>query len=592
MSNSLRTQATSKTEIIPTPEKSNKKLRVLFYCAGLPLAGTKIWIYPTVLHLKTYLEYVYPEIADNIEWLIPIQVQVENQTLIDCIKEYDVDILCTSHYVWNHKFLLQQLHEIQDFITSNNMMVIAGGPSIDVNTDRDFFANNSAIDYAIYGPGEQAFADILYHIIEEKPLITFNTSNCAWVNKTNGRVYIADYKFVKMIDQSPYTSNQQLLTSMVEDLQKNSNLSIWLPYTVTRGCPYSCTFCDWNSGFGTKVSRRKNTYQQEIDLFHELGLTNIFLSDANTGQYDEDVDMIEYFAKKNIEKNAGFIVNGSYSKLRKANNLKIYRTMAKAKLMVKSFSLSVQDINIDILNNINRPDVGWDVHVSIANTIRQEHPDIVVRAQLLFALPGQTVASWKQTLETVVKENILPTVMLNEPLPASPAMLDPVYQERFQFIYKHSNRLTPNIKSDGFQPYLSLVPINSSSFNQSDIARMQVLGDIYTALTSINIAMQHHGLSQFDVVRVADMVLQSQQCENLYENLYNNWIEHNNFFYTIDFAQMQKNLTEMGHCLAKNMHFLKYVAQLLPKNQQANFFKISLSTSFLQMVTDHGEDID
>lgn len=592
MSNSLQIQPTFKTEVISKPARSNKKLKILFYCAGVPLAGTKIWIYPTILHLKTYLEYVYPEIADNIEWLIPIQVQVDDKSLIDCIKEYQADILCTSHYVWNHKFLLQQLHDIQDFITSSDVKVIAGGPSIDVNTDKEFFKKNPVIDYAIYGPGEQAFADILYAIIEEKPLIAFNTSNCAWVNKNSGRVCIADYKFVKMIDQSPYTGNRQLLSSMVKDLQKNANLSIWLPYTVTRGCPYSCTFCDWNSGFGTKVSRRKNTYREEIDLFHELGLTKIFLSDANTGQYDEDVDMIEYFAKKNLEHNAGFIVNGSYSKLRKANNLKIYRTMAKAKLMVKSFSLSVQDVNTDILTNINRPDVGWDVHVSIANTIRQEHPDIVVRAQLLFALPGQTVASWKQTLETVVKENILPTVMLNEPLPASPAMLDPEYQKKFNFSYKFSNRLMPAMVEDEFQSFLSLVPIHSSSFDQADIARMQVLGDIYTALTSINIAMQHHGVSQFDIIEIADKVLQSQQCENLYNNLYNNWVENNNFFYTTDFSQVQKNITEMGHFLPKNRQFLNYVAQLLPKHQQANFFKISLGTSFLQMVTDHGEDID
>jgi tRNA A37 methylthiotransferase MiaB len=224
----------------------------------------------------------------------------------------------------------------------------------------------------VYGAGEQAFADIIDHLVNQKPMIAFNTSNCAWKNHNTGKTVVADYKFVKMIETSPFVHNAKLFGRMVADAKKK-NVPVWLPYTLTRGCPYSCTFCDWNSGLGNKVSRRKNTYREEIDLFQQVGIKDIYLSDANVGQYDEDIEMIEYFAQKNLEENAGFHVSGNFSKLKKENNLKIFHTMARGKLINKTFNLSIQDINKEILDNINRPDVGWETHVSMAKELQEKY---------------------------------------------------------------------------------------------------------------------------------------------------------------------------------------------------------------------------
>ena len=156
---------------------------------------------------------------------------------------------------------------------------------------------------------------------------------------------------------------KELLQEIVQ-YEFDNNFDISLPYELTRGCPYSCTFCDWNGGLSTKVSRRKLTYQDEIDLFQELGIKNIFLADANVGQYDEDVDMVAYFAKKNIEENANFKVFGNLSKLRIENNKKIYNLLLESDLVDQTTGyeliFSIQDIDEQVLKNIDRPDVGWE----------------------------------------------------------------------------------------------------------------------------------------------------------------------------------------------------------------------------------------
>ena len=558
------------------------KLKILFYHA----AGHKGWLYPAALQLKTYIDLFYQNVADQLEWLIPIQQEVSDDELIQHIEQTDANVLCTSHYLWNHAFLTAQLFRVKNKL-KHTIKVVAGGPSIDVNNNHNFFEQYPYIDYAVYGAGEQAFADIVDHLVTDKPMIAFNTSNCAWKNHNTGKLIVADYKFVKMIETSPFVHNKELFSAMV-DFAKTKDVPMWLPYTLTRGCPYSCTFCDWNSGLGNKVSRRKNTYQQEIDLFQQLGVQNIYLSDANVGQYDEDVEMIDYFAEKNLKENAGFHVGGNFSKLKKENNLKIFNIMARGRLVNKTLNFSIQDTNQEVLKNINRPDVGWNVHLSMANELQKTYPHLVIKGQLIYGLPGQTVASWRQTLDQITQANILPSIYINEPLPASPAISDPEYQRKFQYEYVHSNRIL------GDKIYSSLIPKKSSSFDQSDMVHMNLLSGVYFALAAINLALTEFNLKRIDISTIVDDYVTTPNYQNLYNNLYCNWTVDNNFYFTTDYSGNKCEI-EDPHFLryiSYNHEFFQYIISLLPVDQRAKIAKLALTKKFKDFFDDVVYDID
>ena len=543
----------------------NKKIKILLYhCNG---GG---WIYTTALQLKTYIDLLYPATAEKLEWLIPLQDEVSDQELLQHIKQNKVDILCTSHYLWNHDRLTNQLCRIKDRL--HHQTVIAGGPSVDVNVNENFFQQHPYIDYAVYGAGEQAFADIVNHLVLGSPMIAFNTSNCAWQNSNTSKTVVADYKFVKMLETSPFLHNETMFASMIQNRQHED---AWVSYTLTRGCPYACTFCDWNSGLGNKVSRRKNTYQQEIDLFQRAGVTNIYLADANVGQYDEDVAMIEYFAEKNIKENAGFHVGGNFSKLKKENNLKIFHTMAKGRLVRKTFNFSVQEINQEVMKNINRPDVGWDVHLAMIEELTTTHPHLIAKVQLIYGLPGQTLNSWQQTLQTVTEKNIMPLIFLNEPLPASPAMYDPEYQRQFQFEYVYSQRMA-------WKKYFSYIPKKSNSFDQSDLVAMTVLTGVYSAMSVINLALIENKVGTLDIAEVVSDFLSSDYYKNLHTNLYENWTTENNFYFTkgIDQDSVEFPDTHLAIHLIGNNVFLKYLLKFVPLHDQMKFIKLSVDSTF------------
>ena len=562
---------------IAIENKKIKKIKILLYHCDY---GT--WIYPTALQLKTYIDLLYPATAEKLEWLIPLQNEISDEELLQHIKQNKVDILCTSHYLWNHDQLTNQLCRIKNRL--RDQTVIAGGPSIDVNVNEKFFQQYPYIDYAVYGAGEQAFADIVNHLVFGSPLIAFNTSNCAWQNSNTGKTVVADYKFVKMLETSPFLHNETMFASMIQNSQHENQ---WLPYTLTRGCPYTCTFCDWNSGLGNKVSRRKNTYQQEIDLFQRAGVTKIYLADANVGQYDEDVDMIEYFAEKNIKENVGFHVGGNFSKLKKENNLKIFHTMAKGQLVRKTFNFSVQEINQEVMKNINRPDVGWDVHLAMIEELTTSYPHLIAKVQLIYGLPGQTLDGWQQTLQTVTEKNIMPMIFLNEPLPASPAMYDPEYQKQFQFEYVYSQRIT-------WRKYFSYIPKKSNSFDQSDLVAMTVLTGIYWAMSIINLALIENKVKTLNIAEVVSDFLSSDYYKNLYNNLYENWTTENNFYFTKGIDQDSVEIPDftLNMYLINNSVFLKYLLKFVPLHDQPEFVRLSVDLTFKNYVDTINSDFD
>ena len=514
-------------------------LKVLFYYGNDALVPEQVgdneilFLGIASLYLKTYIDINNPEIANQIEWMLPIQRRMSDENFIAYCNETKPDLICSSHYIWNHTAMIEQLGRVKQHI-SKDIKIVAGGPSIDVNIDPNFFTKYPFIDYAMYGAGEQAFSDLITSLVTKKQLIAFNTSNIAWVDKNKNKTVVAEFKYVSQSTISPFLHNEQIFSEMVKTEQDN-NISVVIPYELTRGCPYSCTFCDWNSGLTNKVSRRKGSYQNEIDLFQKIKIKNLYLSDANVGQYQEDIDMIEYLGNKNINDQHGFKIDGNFSKLRKENNLKIYHILAKSDLVsdYAGFTISVQDIQPDVLENIDRPDVGWDEHLKIIKELKTAYPRRNSKIQLIQGLPGQTPKSWRTTLAEISKHSLLLQPFISELLPASPAARDKDYQEKFKFTYSTSERYHSG------HIFRGTFPLSCVSFTQQDFVKMTILTHIYTTLANF----RSQTSEVFDLEGVVDDFLSSKNYLALENNLYNNWYMHDKFYFSIDIDMKPRDIS-------------------------------------------------
>lgn len=568
-------------------------LKILFYCAQeIEYASNRIFLSIAPMYLKTFIDNNRPNIADKIEWLLPQQQKMSDEDFVALCHFLKPDLICTSNYIWNHNFIVDQLSRVHDKLPPT--VLACGGPSIDVNINSEFFNKYPFYNYAIYGAGEIAFADLIESLVTNKKLIKFNTSNIAWYDTEKDTVQIADFKYVAQSQLSPYLHCADMLKNMVAKVQK-LGVTAAVPYELTRGCPYSCTFCDWNSGLSNKVTRRKNTYKQEIDLFYECQIKTIFLADANVGQYDEDIEMIKYFAKVNIEKNADFVLLGNFSKLKKENNLKIYHAMAQGQLIKKNFNISVQDIHDNILKNVDRPDVGWFEHEKMIDELVNAYPHYVAMTQLILGLPGQTPDTWRETLRKVTAKKTFPQVFMNELLPASPAARDTEYKQKFKFKYSHSERYTGITGTEGLY-FRGTFPQSCYSFDEKDMTKMVLLTIIYLSLAALkSISVSENRSINFEPV--VDKFLNSNNYSFLVNNLYENWLNNDKFYFSYDFNKNERNVPACSffdavYIWCTNKDFIKLIlSSNLDKDMKKvifeKFTKDTISRELIELVREY-----
>ena len=89
---------------------------------------------------------------------------------------------------------------------------------------------------------------------------------------------------------SPYTSG--VFNKLMEE---NPNEKWIVSWETNRGCPFSCTYCDWGSAINSKVARFEiERLHHELEWFAKNKVEFIYVCDANFGMLPRDFDIVQY----------------------------------------------------------------------------------------------------------------------------------------------------------------------------------------------------------------------------------------------------------------------------------------------------------
>lgn len=450
-----------------------KQTNIFYYSPSVPATDSSLFMPTAPLYLNSYLRVFHPELSDRINWKKFHFLHLSQQELANKITELDIDILCITLYIWNHKQILDQIRNIKSLLTKE-IKIIVGGPSTEIIRNKKFLQEHPDIDFAVYSQGEKGFTDILNHLFDLKPLSLLNSKNVAW--RDNGRTKIADFEFIRLEKISPYTNSRELIKQIVQD----SDYSKWhfvLPYETSRGCPYNCSFCDWTSGLTHKTYFRKFDIEEELEFFAENGITNFHLSDANFGQTKQDMAVAQAWVKLKQTKGYNFkIHNTNFAKLQKERVFEIVDVLLKGDIL-NNLKFAVQDTHENILDNIERPDIAWADHKSYLDKIKLDYPNTNFGIELIQGLPGQTRETWENNFIKIAPYR--PIVYPWTILPNSPAGYDEDYRNRMQIKYIKSNfPFLQEINSD--EGILSETVVETYSYKIKDYAYFTLISQIFT----------------------------------------------------------------------------------------------------------------
>jgi putative oxygen-independent coproporphyrinogen III oxidase len=165
-------------------------------------------------------------------------------------------------------------------------------------------------------------------------------------------------------------------------------------------CEHICHYCDFNKVFlqGQPVDDYINALEQEIILtlsrFHAENLETIFVGGGTpTALNEKQLNCLCGLINKNlpIAEQAEFTFEAN------PGDLSLEKLQILKDAGVNRISLGVQSFNDELLKRIGRVHRAVDVFRSIADIKKIGFKNISI--DLIFSLPGQTLADFKQTLE-------------------------------------------------------------------------------------------------------------------------------------------------------------------------------------------------
>lgn len=446
--------------------------KIYFYSPGVTgelyrYRGQSLFVNTVPAYLNSALKQHRPDLAQQIQWTKIQLLQRTAQDIAQHINDHGIDIFCASLYIWNQYHVLEVIDELRTHV-QHDIKIIVGGPSVDPHRDAEYFSRHPNIDFAAFAQGEQAFISALDSIVNDRTMNFFSAKNLAWPDATR-TVKKSEYEFIKKRSGSPYLDSADILAQIAHDADYR-DYKFYFPWETSKGCPYNCSFCDWTSGLSHKVSHRvENDWEAELDLLGRLDFVNIHISDANFGQHSQDIEIAKVMVRLKQERGYQFVIQDTnFSKLKKKESFAILDVLLSAGI-IKNPKFAVQDTNIEVLANIERPDVPWPQHRGYILAMLERFPDTQCEIEIIQGLPGQTRETWKQTLLDVQGFTLraYPWVML----PNAPVGYDADYRAKMQI-------QTLNVRMENLNDQPQEIIVATYSYDLRDYMYMTLLSKI------------------------------------------------------------------------------------------------------------------
>jgi hypothetical protein len=359
---------------------------------------------------------------ERFNFLLPVFVRRSAAQIARLLES--ADIVLFSAYVWN----LQLSLAVANLLKARNpgVWIIFGGPQIPVAA-APFLAANPAVDVAVCGEGEPAILQLMEHCDAgawcSTPGVAYRDGHGRFVENPKGP-RLADLNVVP----SPY------LTGVFDPLMRAYPGQKWIAlWETNRGCPFSCTFCDWGAATASKVYQYDlERLYREADWFAERRVEFVFCCDANFGILPRDLEIAEYVAGR--KRATGFpqalSVQGTKNATERA--YQVQKTLADAGLN-KGVTLSMQSLDRETLRVVERANIKLSTYQVLQQRFTRDR--IETYADLILGLPNESYESFVAGVSELISHGQHNRIQFNNlsVLPNAP-MADPDDMRRYGMV--------------------------------------------------------------------------------------------------------------------------------------------------------------
>jgi 2-(S-pantetheinyl)-carbapenam-3-carboxylate methyltransferase len=418
-------------------------------------------------------------LRSEVVWSEPIRKTGEAASLLAAGGSQKIDVLGLSSYVWNWDLQCQ----LADMVKSRwpDCLVVAGGPHPEKN-DPDFFKKHPYVDMIAVQDGEITFERVLKRLLDGGKDYT-DISGLVLPNPDGGTpINTGRAEVPTEFSYSPYLDQVEYYEQLAKSYRPGHFTAI---LETNRGCPFSCSFCDWGSNTMSRVRRFElDRVKAEIEWFGRVGVQTIWLVDANFGILPRDVEIADFMNLTNNTSGFPKFLYYCSSKNNPERSITIAKKFTESKL-VSIHTFAIQHTRKEVLAGTDRANISVAKQRQVAGEMLRS--GIPTDTQLILGIPGDTYETWKGCLSDLMEWGIHEdyTVYNYCLLPNAPAASDE-YRTRWELktVTRNFSLEYSGVRKKGDAEALIKheIIVECKTFTRSDWVRMRVYSAFVKAM--------------------------------------------------------------------------------------------------------------
>lgn len=352
--------------------------------------GSNVFLPYSVGLLQAYA-LSQPGIADHYEFITPFFLRRPVYEVVASLPR--IDVLGLSCYIWNWEYskaLGQAVKAAQP-----HCLVVLGGTQVPHNF-KGFARAHPWADALVFYEGEKVFSGILAELISPNPCLL----------SVPGIVVLRDGEEVPTVPAGRISDLSELPSPYINNvfyaiLKDHPGLSFQASQETHRGCPYTCTFCDWGSATMNKVRQFSDgRIASEYQWFATHNIDLLYNCDANYGLFERDIGLTEKLVDVKRKHGLPTKFRAAYAKNSNQRVFEIAR-MLNNEGMCKGVTLSFQSLDPHTLQEVRRKNMAVNDFTGLMKMYRDEK--IPTYTELILGLPGETYDSFANGIDSLME---------------------------------------------------------------------------------------------------------------------------------------------------------------------------------------------
>lgn len=378
----------------------------------------------------------------------------------DRLEEFTAEpsLFLFSNYLWSHAHCIAISEQVKQ--RNPACITIHGGPDTPKyeGDARAYFRNHPHVDIIVRGEGEVTAAETLAALTsvvgDAKPDLSV-LAGVAGITYRDGDRIVRNADRDRIADLNTLAS--PFLTGLFDVFAGIPELFVTLE--TNRGCPYSCTFCDWGSATASRVRLYDiERVFAELEWCAHKAVSSVSVADANFGMFKRDVEIAQRVADLKLSDGHPSAFGVAYAKNTVKHLQQIILVLAEAGIMTQGV-LSLQSMDETTLGAIRRSNIKTERYDALADEMRRAQLPLMV--ELMMGLPGQTLASFAEDLQQCIEREV-PARINHTALLVNSPMNDPSY------LAEHGIKTAAPVG-----PGSNAIVISTSSFTPDDYGAME-----------------------------------------------------------------------------------------------------------------------